>query len=1147
MNQHAPRLPFDEGDDSLESRLDERDRAARARAVDPRFNVALEASAGTGKTRVLVDRYLNLLKAGVDPVHILAVTFTRKAATEMRERILSSLRVAAERGEIPATRWRELRDRTGDIAVSTIDAFCLSLLREFPLEAGLDPGFSMAEETEVPRLIDESLDRALRACRTVAREDENVALVFAQLGDRRAKAGLAALLSRRLVAPEALRRYLAQGPPEWTVATVAARGASALRDVVGGMRGGLAAFLGSGPAVAQFQLLARHLQVLGAARGEPTAAAVHAAFARARLYFLTQEGTARKTLPRAAKKSTFRSKADYERHRDLVIGHAPSIVAAYASYRRDLNALVARGVWRMYAIAERQYRATLDAHAVLDFPDVLLYTLKLLGQMEEFSQSRYRLESRYHHVLVDEFQDTSRAQWELVSLLVRAWGEGAGLAYQGPLEPTVFIVGDRKQSIYGFRDADVAVLGEAGRAIAQLRPGGDVRRSISRSFRSVPALLAFVNDVCADIDKLPERTDAFTYGEDDLFPVAPPSLDSARDTRPHPALGLVAGPDVETCAATTAAEIAALVHDGVTIRDRDTGVPRPIRPGDVAILFRTRESHREFEDALALAGLPSYVYKGLGFFDADEIKDVLALLWYLAEPGSDLRAAAFLRSRFVRLSDEALRRLAPGLADALADSVRRGGPSGPNGESAAPPLEAADAARLAAARASSARWRARADRMPPAELVDLILHESAYGIELRGARFQQARENLKKFRALLRRIQNRGYSTLGRIASHLDRLAVGDESNASLDATNAVNLMTVHAAKGLEFPVVFLVNLARGTGNRRDYIRIGGGQSSAAASVAVGDFVSEYDEDAQAREREETKRLLYVALTRARDRLYLSSVLKEGRLVAGRGSLAEVLPPTLLDCFAMAAAGLPAEWRAASGQSHAFRAAGPATTQVDPAFADVREPDVRGPGSALSEPGDHDDLDVLDAVPSVRRATDVDMATGEGAPAAEASGSESERVLGTVVHRLLQALGTAPGASAEDAPSMALRLLRPDEAAGLADREAFAARAASVYQALCAHPEVRSLYAAADILHEVPFALRQDGAVVRGSIDCLVRLGPADVTVLEFKTGRPRPEHTGQVALYASVAERLFPGATVVPKLIYTDVGPDSPRKAPKA
>jgi ATP-dependent helicase/nuclease subunit A len=181
MSSATPLLPFDEGDDSVESRIDARDRAARERAVDPRFNVALEASAGTGKTRVLVDRYLNLLKAGVDPVHILAVTFTRKAATEMRERILSSLRTAAERGEIPAVRWRELRDRTGDIAVSTIDAFCLSLLREFPLEADVDPGFDLADDTEAPRLVAESLDQALRICRGKASEDDDVELVFSQL------------------------------------------------------------------------------------------------------------------------------------------------------------------------------------------------------------------------------------------------------------------------------------------------------------------------------------------------------------------------------------------------------------------------------------------------------------------------------------------------------------------------------------------------------------------------------------------------------------------------------------------------------------------------------------------------------------------------------------------------------------------------------------------------------------------------------------------------------------------------------------------------------------------------------------------------------------------------------------------------------
>ena len=137
---NSPWLPFD-----VEPVAADKDSEGRARAVDPRFNVALEASAGTGKTRVLVDRYINLLRAGVDPSNILAITFTRKAATEMRERIISTLRTVAARGELAPSRWRELRDRIDDIAISTIDAFCLSLLREFPLEADLDPGFDVAD------------------------------------------------------------------------------------------------------------------------------------------------------------------------------------------------------------------------------------------------------------------------------------------------------------------------------------------------------------------------------------------------------------------------------------------------------------------------------------------------------------------------------------------------------------------------------------------------------------------------------------------------------------------------------------------------------------------------------------------------------------------------------------------------------------------------------------------------------------------------------------------------------------------------------------------------------------------------------------------------------------------------------------------
>src|ERR1700704_3034242 len=239
------RLPFEEEGGVATYVLP--DAAARRAAVDPSQNVVLEASAGTGKTRVLVERYINLLLAGVDPENILAITFTRKAAAEMPQRIVERLLEASRSSQLDARRWRDLRERLGDIAISTIDAFCLSLLREFPLEADVDPGFALADDTEVPRLREEALDRALRISRAHAREDDDVALVFAQLGERRLRAGLGTLLDRRLVAPGVLRRYLQNGPRDLTAARACENAADRLQQLFARMPGGVDQFLDDGP------------------------------------------------------------------------------------------------------------------------------------------------------------------------------------------------------------------------------------------------------------------------------------------------------------------------------------------------------------------------------------------------------------------------------------------------------------------------------------------------------------------------------------------------------------------------------------------------------------------------------------------------------------------------------------------------------------------------------------------------------------------------------------------------------------------------------------------------------------------------------------------------------------------------------------
>ena len=159
---------------------------------------------------------------------------------------------------------------------------------------------------------------------------------------------------------------------------------------------------------------------------------------------------------------------------------------------------MSRGVWRIFAVALTTYQQTLETHALLDFSGVLERAIHLLKQMDEFARSRYRLEARYHHVLVDEFQDTSRAQWELVAQLVRSWGEGLG-ASADALPPSIFVVGDRKQSIYGFRDAEVAILEDAAGFIEALRPDGIPDRPSRSASVPFPQLLHFVNDVFDDV------------------------------------------------------------------------------------------------------------------------------------------------------------------------------------------------------------------------------------------------------------------------------------------------------------------------------------------------------------------------------------------------------------------------------------------------------------------------------------------------------------------------------------------------------------------------------------------------------------------------------------------------------------------------
>ncbi|MCC7033555.1 MAG: UvrD-helicase domain-containing protein [Acidobacteria bacterium] len=1093
------RLTFDEGPEAPDPQV-ERDRAARLMATDPMRNVALEASAGTGKTRVLVDRYVRLVvDARVPPRNILAITFTRKAAAEMRRRVLDTLKARHREGALSGARWRDVRDAFPEITISTIDAFCLSLLYEFPLEAGVDPGFALADETETPRLVAASLDRALAAGRRLAQSDPDVALLFADLGEPRLRQGLAVLLDRRLVAWDALNRFVHGRTMH--VADACQRLHDSLRGSLQALPGGASAFVGRGPDAPGFVLLAHDIGLL--ASPEPLAPErLRGALDRLAAHVLTANEEPRQRL--AHTKAAFRSPADYEAHRRLVMALGPRVLEALAAFRRDLNLVLARGVRQLFVIAREQYRRTLDAHGVLDFSDVLERTLALLEQRDEFSRSRFKLESRYRHVLVDEFQDTSRAQWRLVRELMSAWTEGVGVS-DTAIPPSIFIVGDRKQSIYGFRDAEVAVLEEAGRHIDALRPDAPARAAITRSHRAVLPLLHFVNDVFDAVEKQPHRPDAFRYSDDDRFPLA---TDAGAG---HDALGLVAGSSDTLQAETVADEIGRLLEGRATVRDRTSGARRPIGPGDIAVLFRTREGHRLIEQALARRGVPYYVYKGLGFFDADEIKDVLALLGYLADPSSHLRAAALLRSRMVRVSDDALKQLAPDLAGALQ----------PEGRELPTALAPDAAARLGLARRSLAGWLPLVDRLPPAELLDRVLAESAYVMELAGPGLPQARENLKKIRGLVRRIQNRGYATLERLVDHFSQLvAGGDESNAMIDAADAVNLMTVHAAKGLEYPVVFIVNLGRGSGGGTAPIRIAAGTSEEGDGgepmVGIGDHKTEADADAEAREAEETKRLLYVALTRARDRLYLCTTLAEpGRFAPAKGSLGTLLPASLQAVMGSCAQAPTVIWAGPSASHRINLVPPPGVEPVVWAAAPVRDVRVARDFATLAPDG-------APRVPTV-----IDRGPGSGVASTSAEASSS--ILGTLVHRLLACAQQSGTTDAGVLTAMAERLLEGEPE----DAPALATRAVTMSLGVLARRDLVDLFARGRPVFEAAYSRRRmDGSVERGAIDCLVWTDD-EVTVVEFKTGAPRDEHRVQLKTYEDAVAGMCAGRRVTGRLIY--------------
>lgn len=862
------------------------DREAREAAADPRRQVVLRASAGTGKTTVLTARYLNLLECGVSPRNILALTFTRKAAAEMKDRIVARLAEPERRRRLAG------RSDLAEVQVSTMDAFNLGLVREFPLDAGVSPGVEVLDERAMPVVRAEAIERVFSGAAGL--DGDRLAALPLLVG--RTRGGLRQAAGKYLDNRLTWRRRFEERADDPEV-----RDASPpppLREEILGAEAGCRRILESepGPPLPVRMALEEVLEP-----GSASGSAHRAAGAREALHRETLERSFRLDIEKPPPWLPGGLAADANAVREALRGHRTRWIA----WR---NARAFLPVWELFRAVEEEYRRLKEESGVMDFDDLTLTATRLLSGLGEFSESRLRLDSRYHHLLVDEFQDTSDAQWALLQALMRPWREGRGVTAErvrestgGRLrEPTLFVVGDHKQSIYRFRNARVEILGKAERwieSLAREKPAAP-RIALRWNFRSVRRLRRFFNgaskQIAGEAREGAARDWAFRYEEDDCLPVDAGPMDREDDTERPVSVCVVEvpagrgkGADDEAhreIAERVAARVASLLRRGAA-------------PEEIALLARSGKRLGAYREAVERLGIPAHQLKGAGFFDTPELRDLAALCRFLARPQSDRRAVELLRSRFFAVPGDLLVRLkrAGGPPTPFADALRSGGHDLP------PSLDPEAASAFREAGAAAAGFRRLARRLPPSGAVAAILETTRYAerasIGRDPHRAEQTAANLKKALQHLRAFERGGFPTMEGAARHLGALRDGDGTEAPVQVEGAVAVMTIHAAKGLEFDHVFLVDCSGSLGADRGIPRVQEGDDGKWKIALFRDAPFWKPQDAGRSDSEE-RRCMYVAMTRARRTLTLSWTARFTK----KGALSKVGAPRYLPSDLVAAA-----------------------------------------------------------------------------------------------------------------------------------------------------------------------------------------------------------------------------------------------------
>lgn len=842
-------------------------------------NLIVTAGAGSGKTRVLVERFITLLDAHPDwPLpSIVAITFTEKAAREMRDRVRSAIEARlVSAPEHERAHWFERYAALSEARIGTIHALCAQLLRANPAEAGLDPAFEVLDETEAAIVLDDALDAAL--VRLVAGGSPAVALL-SEYGPRVVRSVLRAYA--RPGSAAAVAEALAGDPhallDRWHAAWREER-AALIRDLRANpdWRAALAWIephqLPSGDKLTSIWE-AVHAATPALLSGDDDACwqAVEALSSLINLKVGSKANWGGDERLQACK-DALRCIREPLKRALVALGPPPGDL--------DEQALAWLALWgEAIAVAAEEYRRLKAERGALDFDDLEHGARELLRS--DAVCARYHAEFR--HVLVDEFQDTNAAQRDIIYRLCAVdRPEGAG---------RLFVVGDPKQSIYAFRGADVSVFGTVRDDL--LRAGGQ-ELPLSMSFRAHERLVGAFNDLFGAILRVgggPAARYEIALGHPLTAHRACDLVQAPHQAQPVTVIAIRAPEngaetefgDKDALRRWEAWELAQLlrrwVNEGAAIWDRvrDGGCYRPASYGDMAVLFQAMTSAPLVEDVFKAAGVPYVTIAGRGYFDRQEVWDLLNLLRALHNPADDLALAAVLRSPLFGLSDEALLalRLTPdgsGSPVPLWQALSGDDP---------PWLPEADIPALDFARDVLAELRDRAGRVSIAELLARALDRTGYLATLSGLPDgTRRRGNVEK---LLRLARASGRIGLGAFNTYARDLTAREarEGEAAVEVEDAVKLMTVHASKGLEFPIVALFDT---TWTRTDQSAVFALDPDA-GPVCIPPREAPDDEAkpfavawaktlADRRELAERRRLLYVAATRAADHLILSGSLK---------------------------------------------------------------------------------------------------------------------------------------------------------------------------------------------------------------------------------------------------------------------------------